>query len=149
MFIGGSPGGTAGGIKTVTAAMVVMAVAAILRRRADVEMFGRSISATIVRKALAVMLLFFVVLLASSLALSITERSSGFTMMQIMFEAGSALGTVGLSTGITSSLTTAGKLIIIALMLFGRLGPLTLMAAITFNPRPARYNYPEEAVIVG
>ena len=149
MFIGGSPGGTAGGIKTVTAAMVVMTVAAILRRRADVEMFGRSISATIVRKALAVMFLFFVVLLASSLALSITERASGFTMMQIMFEAGSALGTVGLSTGITPSLTTAGKLIIIALMLFGRLGPLTLMAAITFNPRPARYNYPEEAVIVG
>jgi trk system potassium uptake protein TrkH len=70
-------------------------------------------------------------------------------MLQIIFEASSALGTVGLSTGITASLTTAGKLIIIAVMVFGRLGPLTLLAALTFNPRPVRYNYPEEAVLVG
>jgi len=66
-----------------------------------------------------------------------------------MFEAGSALGTVGLTTGITPSLTTAGKLIIIATMLIGRLGPLTLLAALTFNLKPAQYNYPDEAIIVG
>ena len=66
-----------------------------------------------------------------------------------MFEAASALGTVGLTTGITSLLTTGGKLIIIAMMLIGRLGPLTLLAALTFNLKPVRYNYPQEAVIVG
>jgi trk system potassium uptake protein TrkH len=66
-----------------------------------------------------------------------------------MFEVTSALGTVGLSTGVTPVLTDAGKLIIIATMLIGRLGPLTLLAALTFNLRPARYSYPEEVVIVG
>jgi trk system potassium uptake protein TrkH len=88
-------------------------------------------------------------LFVSSLALNITERAGDFTMMQIIFETSSALGTVGLSTGVTPSLTTAGKFIIIFVMLFGRLGPLALLAALTFNPRPARYNYPEESVIVG
>jgi trk system potassium uptake protein TrkH len=69
--------------------------------------------------------------------------------MNIIFETASALGTVGLSTGITGSLTTAGKLIIIVVMFIGRLGPLTLLASLTFNPRPARFSYPEEVVIVG
>jgi trk system potassium uptake protein TrkH len=83
--------------------------------------------------------------------LSITEsgNKSGLTMLDIMFEAASALGTVGLTTGITPSLTGAGKLIIITAMLIGRLGPLTLLAAVTFNQKPAKYSYPEEAIIVG
>ena len=89
------------------------------------------------------------VLFSAVLALSITENGSGFTMSDIAFEASSALGTVGLTTGITASLTNAGKLIIIAAMLIGRLGPLTLLAALTFNLKPARYNYPDEAIIVG
>jgi len=70
-------------------------------------------------------------------------------MSDIIFEAGSALGTVGLTTGITPHLTNTGKLIIIAVMLIGRLGPLTLLAALTFNLKPAQYSYPEEAIIVG
>jgi len=91
------------------------------------------------------------VLFFATFALSITESSnkSNFTMLDIMFEATSALGTVGLTAGITPSLTGAGKLIIIAVMLIGRLGPLTLLAAVTFNQKPARYSYPEEAIIVG
>lgn len=149
MFIGGSPGGTAGGIKTVTLAVVIMAVVTVVRRRSEVEMFKRSVATAVVGKAITVTVLFFVVLFTASLALSVTENANGFTMLQIVFETCSALGTVGLSTGITPSLTTAGKLIIIALMLFGRLGPLALLAALTFNPRPAEYNYPQEAVIVG
>ncbi len=85
----------------------------------------------------------------ATLALSISENLQPFTMSDIMFEASSALGTVGLTTGITASLTSAGKFIIIATMLIGRLGPLTLLAALTFDLKPARYNYPDEAVIVG
>jgi len=69
--------------------------------------------------------------------------------MDVMFEAASALGTVGLSTGITPSLTIQGKLIIIISMFIGRLGPLTLLASLTFNLRTARFSYPEEVVIVG
>jgi trk system potassium uptake protein TrkH len=149
MFIGGSPGSTAGGIKTVTLAVIIMTAFAALRKRQEVEMFRRSVRVVIVGRAVTVMLLFMVVLFIVTLALSISENSSGFTMLDIMFEAASALGTVGLTTGVTPFLTTAGKLIIIATMLIGRLGPLTLLAALTFNLKPARYNYPDEAVIVG
>ena len=149
MFIGGSPGSTAGGIKTVTLAVIVMTAVAALRRRHEVEMFRRSVRIVVVGRAVTVTLLFVAVLFSVTLALSITENSSGFTMSDIMFEAGSALGTVGLTTGVTPFLTTAGKMIIIATMLVGRLGPLTLLAALTFNLKPARYDYPDEAVIVG
>lgn len=149
MFIGGSPGGTAGGIKTVTLAIIIMASVATLRKRDDVEIFDRSVRLIIIRRAITVTLLFVLILFAAALASCITERSNNFTMMQIMFETASALGTVGLSTGITGSLTTAGKLIIIIVMLVGRLGPLTLLASLTFNLRPARYHYPEEAVMIG
>ncbi len=149
MFIGGSPGSTAGGIKTVTLAVVIMTAVAALRKRQEVEMFKRSVRIVVVGRAITITLLFVAVLFIATLALSITENSNGFTMSDIMFEAGSALGTVGLTTGITPSLTTVGKLIIIATMLIGRLGPLTLLAALTFNLKPVRYNYPDEAVIVG
>jgi trk system potassium uptake protein TrkH len=152
MFIGGSPGSTAGGIKTVTLAVVIMTVVAALRRRQEVEMFRRSVRIVVVGRAITVTLLFVAVLFAATLVMSITENAGGFTMSDIMFEVSSALGTVGLSTltaGQTASLTTAGKAIIIAVMLIGRLGPLTLLAALTFNLKPARYNYPDEAIIVG
>jgi trk system potassium uptake protein TrkH len=149
MFIGGSPGSTAGGIKTVTFAVVVMAAYATLRKRNEVELFKRSVRMVIVGRAITITLLFLVMLFGVSLALSITEKSGGFTMSDIIFETGSALGTVGLSTGITPSLTTAGKLLIIATMLIGRLGPLTLLASLAFNLKPARYSYPEEAIVVG
>ncbi|MHC4572589.1 MAG: TrkH family potassium uptake protein [Planctomycetota bacterium] len=149
MFVGGSPGSTAGGIKTVTLAVVVMTVVAALRKREEVEMFRRSVRIVVVGRAITVTLLFVGVLFGATLGLSITESENGFNMSQIMFEAGSALGTVGLTTGITPSLTSAGKLIIIAVMLIGRLGPLTLLAALTFNLKPVRYNYPAEAIIVG
>ncbi len=154
MFIGGSPGSTAGGIKTVTLAVVLMTAVAALRKRGEVEMFKRSVRIVVVGRAITVMLLFVAVLFIATLALSITENCTDGsriapTMSEIMFEASSALGTVGLTTGITPSLTTAGKLIIIATMLIGRLGPLTLLAALTFNLKPVRYNYPDEAIIVG
>ena len=149
MFIGGSPGGTAGGIKTTTLAVVIMAAIATLNKRNEVHIFNRSIGLLIIRRAITVTLLFVLVLFTAGLALTITENGSGFSLMDIMFETASALGTVGLSTGITASLTTAGKLIIIVVMFIGRLGPLTLLASLTFNPRPARFSYPEEIVIVG
>ncbi len=112
-------------------------------------MFKRSVRIVVVGRAITVTLLFVAVLFVTTLVLSITENSNGFDMSAIMFEASSALGTVGLTTGITGSLTIAGKLIIIVVMLFGRLGPLTLLAALTFNLKPVRYNYTAEAIIVG
>lgn len=151
MFVGGSPGSSAGGIKTVTLAVIVMTVFATLRKRGEVEMFRRSVRLVVVGRAITVALLFIVVLFVTMLALSVTEGplSGGFTMLDIMFESASALGTVGLTMGVTPTLTTAGKIIIIVVMLIGRLGPLTLLAALTFNLKPIRYNYPDEAIIVG
>lgn len=149
MFIGGSPGSTAGGIKTVTLAVIVMTVIAALRKRPEVEIFNRSVRIAVVGRAITVTALFIAVLFTATLALSVTENSNGFSMMEILFEAGSALGTVGLSTGITPSLTILGKLIIITEMLIGRLGPLTLLAVLTFNLKPAQYSYPDESIIVG
>lgn len=149
MFIGGSPGSTAGGIKTVTFAIVIMAVAASLRQRSEVEMFKRSIRPDVAARAVALTIVYLSILITGILLLSITERNSSFSLMQIAFEATSAIGTVGLSTGITSSLTSAGKLIIIILMLAGRLSMLTLITSLTFGAKPVRYNYPAEGVMVG
>ena len=149
MFVGGSPGSTAGGIKTVTLAVILMVAYATLRKRSEVDVFKRSVSVAVAGRAITVVMLFMFVFLFVSFALSITERQSSFMMSDIMFETMSALGTVGLSCGITAELTTAGKLFIIATMLIGRLGPLTLLAAMTFNLRPAGYSYPQEPIIVG
>jgi trk system potassium uptake protein TrkH len=79
----------------------------------------------------------------------LTERNSHFAFLDLLFEAVSALGTVGLSTGLTPALTTAGKWIIIVTMLVGRLGPLTLLAGLTHEIKPASFEYPSEPVIVG
>lgn len=149
MFIGGSPGSAAGGLKTVTLAVILMTAIATLRKRNEVEMFKRSVRLVIIGRAVTVMLLFLTVLITVVLLLSISERNSNFDLSQISFEAASALGTVGLTTGITPDLTTVGKIIIMLTMLVGRLGPLTLLAALTFNLKPAKYNYPEESLIVG
>jgi trk system potassium uptake protein TrkH len=149
MFIGGSPGSTAGGIKTVTFAVLVMVVWATMKKRTEVEIFKRSVRLVVLGRAITVALLLGATLVATITALAITEKQNAFEFGDIVFEAGSALGTVGLSTGITPSLTTAGKLIIIAAMLIGRLGPLTLLASLTFNWKAHGYNYPDEPLVVG
>ena len=149
MLIGGSPGSTAGGIKTVTLVVIVMAAMATLLKRNEVEVFNRSIRTVFVGRAITVVILFFLAFCIATFGLCITERHSNLRMIDIMFEAASALGTVGLSAGITSSLTNAGKLIIIASMLIGRLGPLTLLTSLTFNLRVHKYSYPDEPVVIG
>jgi trk system potassium uptake protein TrkH len=149
MFIGGAPGGTAGGIKTTTLAVIIMAAVATLNKRGEVQVFRRSVGLLIIRRAVTVTLLFIVVLFVAGLVLTMTESRAGFTLMDVMFETASALGTVGLTTGITPALTTIGKLIIIVVMFVGRVGPLTLLASMTFSLKTARYSYPEEVVIVG
>ncbi|MFI4912724.1 MAG: TrkH family potassium uptake protein [Sedimentisphaeraceae bacterium JB056] len=149
MCIGGSPGSTAGGIKTVTLVVLVMAVWTTVLGRGEVEIFKRSIRYVIIGRALTVMVFYIIALLVAIFALCVTERQSDFTMMDIAFEAASAMGTVGLSTGITAALSSAGKVVIIAAMLTGRLGPLTLLASFMFNTKTSKYSYPDEAVVVG
>jgi potassium uptake TrkH family protein len=149
MFIGGSPGSTAGGIKTVTFALVVMVIYATLRKRRDVEMFRRAVPMVVLGRAVTITILYGAVLLAGVFALTITERGSQFDMEDMAFEVTSALGTVGLSTGITDDLSMPGKWILIGAMLIGRLGPMTLLTALMFNVKPANYDYPIEPLMVG
>ena len=149
MFVGGSPGSTAGGIKTVTLALVIMVVYATLRKRREVEVFKRSVRMVVVGRAITVMLLFAALLILMTMLLVLSECGRGWSLLDLAFETASALGTVGLSTGVTPTLTIAGKWIIIVTMLIGRLGPLTLLVGLTFNLKSASYDYPSEPLIVG
>ena len=155
MFIGGSPGSTAGGIKTTTFALMIIAFLALRRNRRKIEVFKRTIPQETVNKALIVLTLCAFTILSLLFFLTITERYNLFPNQQhgyffpLLFESVSAFCTVGLSLGITPYLTTLGKIIIILLMYIGRIGPLTFALAITTKEEQLRYSYPEERIMVG
>ncbi len=149
MFVGGSPGSPAGGIKTVTLAVLVMVVYAAFRRYSQVQVFHRSIRPAVVSRAITVVALYITVVFLVTFGMAITERGKDISLLDLNFEVVSAIGTVGLSTGITPGLSSMGKLMLTATMLIGRLGPLSLLAAMTFNLKQAKYEYPAEPLIVG
>lgn len=146
MFIGGSPSGTAGGVKTTTMIILIMTVWSIIRGRKETEMFGRKISDNIVRRALSIFMVSFVVMLAAVTALAVVQPGS---FLDCLYETISAIATVGLTRDFTTSLNLAGKIIIIITMYIGRIGPISL--ALFFNSK--RFvnlvSYPEERVSVG
>ncbi|MBX6378054.1 MAG: TrkH family potassium uptake protein, partial [Clostridia bacterium] len=147
MFIGASPGGTGGGVKTTTVAVVLASVWATITGRGEPDAFGRRIGREVVDRALAVSVISFLLVVVMTLALLAAED---VLFLQALFEVVSAFGTVGLSTGITSDLSPVGRLIIIATMYAGRVGPLTLAAAIAHvQARQRAFRYPEEKVMVG
>ncbi len=146
MFIGASPGGTGGGVKTSTMTVLVATLRSILRGRPNVEFLRRGLPQDVVNKAICVVLLGFGLVFASTVAISIAE---GRPLMDVFFEAVSAFGTVGLSRGITGDLTTPSKIVIIMTMFFGRIGPLTLALAIGQRTRETSYSYPVEGVMIG
>lgn len=133
MFIGGSPGGTAGGVKTVTVMLIAFSVLAVITGKEDVELGHRRIGLENVMKALCVVLLQVVSLVLSTFAMCCFETD--LPILQIMYETFSALGTVGLTMGITEGLTLAGKIIIIASMYCGRLGPITMAMVMNVNSK--------------
>ncbi len=149
MIIGGSPASTAGGMKTTTLAVLVLTIWCMLRRRERVEAFKRSITEPFVRKAVTLAGLYLTLVLGVTLLLCITLSDRGLTFMQIFFEACSACGTVGLSCGVTGCLTTGAKYVIILAMFIGRLGPLTLLLALTVRLKTVKYAYPNEEVVLG
>lgn len=147
MFIGGSPSGTAGGVKTVTVAMTILTVIAIVKNREDTEVFGRSISASNVRKGTAVMMLSLGIMIVCMGALSFTQRTD---FLDTLYETISALATVGLSRGLTAELDNIGKIIVVLTMYVGRVGPISL--ALFFNTNRTNCNirhYPEGKIRVG
>lgn len=156
MWIGGSPASTAGGVKTTTAALLVLVLVSRLRGERHVSVSGRTIPDETIERATglavgAFLLLgaFVFLLLTSELA---GERSSGdrIHMIGLVFEAQSALGTVGLSMGVTPNLTPTGKLLIVALMFLGRVGPIAVLGAMASRSRGRlAIRYGREDVLVG
>jgi potassium uptake TrkH family protein len=146
MFIGASPGGTGGGIKTSTMTVLVATLRSILRGRPNVEFLRRGLPQDVVNKAICVVLLGLGLVFASTVVISIAE---GKPLTEVLFEAVSAFGTVGLSRGITGDLTTTSKIVIIMTMFFGRIGPLTLGLAIGQRTIETSYSYPVERVMIG
>ena len=148
MIVGGSPLGTAGGIKTTTLALVILLTWATIKGKDDIEVCRRRINKQNVRSAVAIGTIVLSILAVAIMALSFTE---GAPLKVITFEAVSALGTVGLSMDFTASLTAIGKLIIIVLMFFGRVGPITIAMAMAGRARKDRKitNYPEKKVMIG
>jgi trk system potassium uptake protein TrkH len=147
MFIGASPGSTGGGIKTSTFAIFILSVASRLRNRQNVELFKRTIPTGVIFNCVAVVILALCLVMASTIVLTITEPDAKF--LPVLFEVVSAFGTVGLSAGITAGLSVAGKVTIIVTMFVGRIGPLTLMLAMSGQTVPTRYEYPQERVMIG
>ncbi len=147
MFIGGSPGGTAGGVKTVTVAMVFFAVLAAVRGRKETRAFRRSISGENVRKGLAIIMLSLSIWAVLTILFLRFEDGS---FIHMSYETMSAIGTVGLSKDITPTLHTAGKIIIILMMYLGRVGPITMAAAFLSRPDGSdTIHLPEENIMLG
>jgi trk system potassium uptake protein TrkH len=147
MFIGGNPGSTAGGIKTVTFVVLVGSAWSLSRGRGELQLFGRRVPLETAVRAGVITLISLMVVAGGLTLLSITDPDLG--MLPLAFETFSAFGTVGLSTGATPSLSVAGQCIVIVLMFVGRLGPLTLGLALVEAPPDRRVEYPAEDVVVG
>ena len=147
MFIGGSPVGTAGGIKTVTAAVLVVSAMASIRSRSEVTIFHRNISKQTVDKAVAVTVMSFGILFLSTLLLAAVTQADA---LDILYETVSATATVGLSRNLTARLNEAGKIIVIGTMYLGRVGPISLALALNTNRRSNNLvKNPTEEISVG
>jgi len=147
MFIGSSPGGTGGGMKTTTLRILFCCTKAILQGKEEVEMYHRQVPISLILKAIGVLVGSVTTVIISLTLISLTD--SKFDFIQLLFEVVSAFATVGLSTGITASVSACAKLVLIVTMYVGRVGILLLMAALLGDPRPSAIHYPEENVLVG
>jgi Trk-type K+ transport system membrane component len=146
MFIGGGSASTAGGIKVTTFALLGWVMWAEVRGSPDTVVFNRRVPDTANRQALTTALLAIGAVIGSTLILLATTPH---IRSDLMFEAISALGTVGLSTGVTPSLPDLSQLVVIGLMILGRVGPITLFAALVLRERDRLYRFPDERPIIG
>lgn len=147
MFVGGSPGGTAGGIKTTTLRVLSSCTRAILRGQECVILYERQIPMSLVLKAVGVALGSVSTVVVITTLIAFFEPQQDF--IRVLFEVVSAYATVGLSTGITASLSLVGKMLLALTMYMGRVGILLLMAALLGDPKPTFVQYPEENMLVG
>jgi Trk-type K+ transport system membrane component len=149
MFIGGSPSSAGGGIRTTTLAVIILTLISVARSRKEVMVFKRTLIHDDVLKSFFVFAIAIILCVVSVLVLDITEMHH-FPISAMLFEVASAFGTCGLSLGITSELSDAGKPVLIILMLIGRIGLLTLLYMFrNEKQRPLNIRYPEEKIIIG
>ncbi len=146
MLIGGSPGSTAGGMKTTTLAVLLAGALAVFRRRENPHFFNRRVPNETVSQASTILIMYLVLFLAGGLVIS---RMEGLPVLTCLFETASAIGTVGLSLGITPRLNWISQLILIGLMFFGRVGGLTLIFAALSKIQAANARLPQERITVG
>lgn len=153
MLVGASSASCGGGIKTTTFYVLVKYFVANIKNRQAVFMGNRTVPRYAIRKAIIIYISYVVVLFTSALALCYFEQdaslSNGFNLRDLVFETFSALGTVGLSTGVTTQLSQLGKLTLCLTMFLGRSGILTLVSFIAFSMKEERFQYPEEDILVG
>jgi trk system potassium uptake protein len=147
MFIGASPGGTGGGMKTTTLRVLTSCTKTILQGKEEVLLYERKIAMSLILKAVGVFVGSITTVIFATILISLTDPKLDF--IQILFEVVSAFATVGLSTGITASVSPISKIILIITMYIGRVGVLLLMSAILGDPKPTRIHYPEENLLVG
>lgn len=146
MLIGGSPGSTAGGMKTTTVAVLIFSAVSVFRRKDNVECFDRRISDSAIKNASAILLMYVVLFLAGGIFISSIEN---LPLKECLFETASAIGTVGLSLGITPELGGLSRAILIALMFFGRVGGLTIIFAAVSGTNQNISKKPQEIITVG
>lgn len=152
MFIGASPASTGGGVKTTTIGVVMLLILSVVRGREAVGIYGKQLTIGIVRRALTIVFISLGIMLTCTIALSIAERVMERDMLDLMFEATSAFATVGLSSVNTATLHPFSQSLLIPIMFFGRVGPLTLALALASklenNPKN-RIHYPDEKIMIG
>jgi len=146
MLIGGSPGSTAGGMKTTTFAVIFLAAISVFSRKKDVECFGRRIPEDAVRNAGAILFMYMFLFLSSGIFIS---RFENLPLLTCLFETGSAIGTAGLTLGITTTLSLPSKIILMLLMFFGRVGGLTLIYAALPSNESQVSRMPLEKITIG
>lgn len=146
MLIGGSPGSTAGGFKTTTLAVLIASAVSVFTRKDQVRLFKRGIALDIIKTAATIFVTYIVLFLLGSMIISSIE---GLPILTCMFETSSAIGTVGLSLGITPELGVVSHVILMLLMFFGRVGGLTIIFAAVDGTRPDVAKYPQEKITVG
>lgn len=147
MFIGGSPGSTAGGLKTATFGIIILTVISVIKGREDTEVFGRRFSKELVYKSFTLCFIGMGLIIISTMILSYTEV--GVSFMDLLYEVTSAFGTAGLTTGLTPNLSEIGKGLIMLLMYFGRVGPLTVALAIIKKKKNNGCKYPKAKILIG
>jgi len=146
MLIGGSPGSTAGGMKTTTVTVLFANAKAVFRRKEETDLFGRRISSETIRTAATILILYVTLFFCGGVLMSVIE---GLPMITCLFETASAIGTVGLSLGITPQLGVVSRVLLIFLMFFGRVGGLTLIFAAVSEPAKHFSKFPQEKITVG